>query len=119
MGTLSRKERLQEVMAAGRRQRAAAFVANLKQNGEAMQDIFANTSCEVCHSRLARYEASRGFICVNGHRADLAAARLRLDAKRSRDAKMADREVALMRAWRLQDRRGRGQLWIPRSSTTA
>ena len=41
MGTLNPKERLDEIQSTGRRQRAAAFVAEIKRHGESVRDVFA------------------------------------------------------------------------------
>jgi hypothetical protein len=105
VGSLSPKERLEEVQAVGRRQRASALVAEVKKNGAAMQSIFANSTCDLCRGRLVRYEGPRGFVCEKGHRADVGAAKRRLDAKRTKDVRLADREMALVEARMLQQKR--------------
>ena len=98
MGTLNPKERLDEIQSTGRRQRAAAFVAEIKRHGESVRDVFAKGSCDTCDGKLARYDGPRGFVCVNGHRADRGAAKRRLDADHAKAVTLADGDGALRRA---------------------
>jgi len=105
----SGKDRIDEMQARGRRQRAAAFVSEIKQRGEAMRDIFLESACDVCKGRLVRHESARGFVCVNGHRADLGAAKRRLEALHSAKMKAIDHEKALLDARLLQRKRKQQQ----------
>ena len=99
------KERLDEIQHAGRRQRAAARVKTITEQGEKIRPIFATSRCDVCRGPIGRYEAARGFVCVNGHVADKGAAKRRSDAALAKAVKLVNEEHSLFAARDLQKER--------------
>jgi len=101
------KDRVEELQARGRRKRAVEVLSGIKKRSEAMRQVFAKSSCDVCGGPLVRHESGRGFVCAAGHAADLGAAKRRRDAGISARAKAAVRGMEIVEARLLQAKRGR------------
>jgi len=101
------KDLVEELQARSRRTRAVDALKVIKKRSEAMRQVFAKSSCDVCGGPLVRHEGGLGFVCEAGHAADTGAAKRRRDAGIAASAKAAARGMEIVEARLLQARRGR------------
>jgi hypothetical protein len=92
------KDRVEEMQARTRLRRAAALLGGIKRRGEAMREVFAKSSCDLCAGQLVRHDGGRGFVCENGHAADVEAAKRRHETEHSARMKAVDREREIIEA---------------------
>jgi hypothetical protein len=96
------KDRVEEMQARTRRRRAAAFLGGIKRRGEAMRDVFAKSTCDRCDGQLVSHGGGHGFVCVNGHAADVDAAKRRRETEHSARMKAVDQGRQIIEARSLQ-----------------
>ena len=110
MGTVnpSGKDRIDEMRRRAQGRRAVAMLESIKRRGEAVRNLFAHGTCDICGAPVVRYEGDRGFVCAAGHRASLNATSRRLEGVRAEQSRAVTREHELLEARGLQSKRRRG-----------